>query len=589
MSFFWPIAAGSTLLTLLGGMGKDEGEEAQSELTDVQEELAKLMLEQYKSRFANEEQYMPEALKTTFDYTRQTLNRPRNVVWGKGIFEPTLQPRQTYDIKTPEWNTFTPSPDLPPPSVDTAPGPVNPGGGGGVNPGQESPGGGTGPANMPPGLGVVSPGSVHTDDPSDGLAVGPSGAAVWPMTPHMADDSNKVAGPANWNPMAFGGVPSMGEDTQVAGPANMGPSYPGSVPSISDDPSNTYNPNAGNMMALFQNIKKDLSAGGGPANMGPTYGGSPAISDDPTGGLYDPSLGNQMAGAQMPRTDLVGSAYNPANQAMMAAAQMPKTLKTGQEGQGYTPGGYMPAMVGPTLKTGDEGQGYSAGGYHPSMVAPTLRTGQEGQGYSAGGYTPSMVGPTLRTGQEGQGYSPAMNPGTFALPSLPTTIDQTAAVDPTIAQGLTQLNGLGKEELERRVAAAGGLPPGLFFMPNGMLGFSGGSASVNAMVGEWLANISRTSNAPPQLGNSQGNEAGAFSPDPAIRYGVNQTPPATGGVNGSGYNTAGQRLPTPTPLRPDGTPATKDDQDYKKSTGLWPWEVQAAGTGTPTPPKKVRR
>src|SRR3990167_9456215 len=119
MSFFWPIAAGATLFSLLSS-GKDEGEEAQSELTDVQKELAKLMLEQYKSRFANEEAYMPEALKTTFDYTKNTLNRPRNVVWGKGIFEPTLQPRKTYDIKTPDWNAFEPSDpstELVPPGV----------------------------------------------------------------------------------------------------------------------------------------------------------------------------------------------------------------------------------------------------------------------------------------------------------------------------------------------------------------------------------------------------------------------------------------------------------------------------------------
>ena len=149
MSFFWPIAAGATLFSLLSS-GKDEGEEAQSELTDVQKELAKLMLEQYKSRFANEEAYMPEALKTTFDYTKNTLNRPRNVVWGKGIFEPTLQPRKTYDIKTPDWNAFEPSD----PSTELVP------------PGVVEP-----PAvkvEDPPGDGPVDPVGIEPDPPGDG-------------------------------------------------------------------------------------------------------------------------------------------------------------------------------------------------------------------------------------------------------------------------------------------------------------------------------------------------------------------------------------------------------------------------------------
>jgi hypothetical protein len=83
--------------------GKSEVEEGQEELMQQQQEFAKFILEQMKTRAGRENQYMTPMLDTLRQRTESQVNAPRNVVWSKGVFEPTL--REPDQVNIPDFPT----------------------------------------------------------------------------------------------------------------------------------------------------------------------------------------------------------------------------------------------------------------------------------------------------------------------------------------------------------------------------------------------------------------------------------------------------------------------------------------------------
>ncbi len=78
--------------------GKSEVEEGQEELMAQQQEFAKFILEQMRIRAGRENQYMTPMLDTLKQRADTQVNAPRNVVWSKGVFEPTLREPDPVDI-----------------------------------------------------------------------------------------------------------------------------------------------------------------------------------------------------------------------------------------------------------------------------------------------------------------------------------------------------------------------------------------------------------------------------------------------------------------------------------------------------------
>jgi hypothetical protein len=94
----------------VGGDKKDSNTdypEQQEDLVNMQVESARRLLDLMKNRIANENLYMPQALSAVFNNANNQLNAPRNVVWAKHVFEPTLRARDKVDftIPTGNWDT----------------------------------------------------------------------------------------------------------------------------------------------------------------------------------------------------------------------------------------------------------------------------------------------------------------------------------------------------------------------------------------------------------------------------------------------------------------------------------------------------
>ena len=83
--------------------GQSEVEEGQEELMQQQQEFAKFILEQMKTRAGRENQYMTPMLDTLRQRAGSQVNAPRNVVWSKGVFEPTL--REPDQVNIPDFPT----------------------------------------------------------------------------------------------------------------------------------------------------------------------------------------------------------------------------------------------------------------------------------------------------------------------------------------------------------------------------------------------------------------------------------------------------------------------------------------------------
>ncbi len=494
-----------TLLSLISDIQGPSGNE--KALTKTQMEFANLLLSQLKSRMANENAYMPPALNAAFNYAEQVVNRPRGRIYAEGIFEPVLHDRPKIDFKLPEWTSWEdPNPDwkigeeeVVDPDPDPVPGPVPPGG---TNPGQESPGGGAGPANMPPGLGWVSPGLIKTDTDTTTDLTGPANMGpLYPGSSYIDEGENRITGPANMGPM-YPGTQGQWDDPNAGRPPG-GLGNRNVFPGVYTDPNAGRPPGGLGNRNVFPGVYTDPNAGRPPGGLG-NRNVFPGVYTDPNAGRPEGGIGNR---------NVFPGVYTDPNAGRPEGSIGNRNVFPGvytDPNAGRPEGGIGLANHLPTLRTGEEGQGYGPG-YTPHMVAPTLRTGEEGQGYGPG-YTPHMVAPTLRTGEEGQGYS--------AAGYHPEFVSQ---VPHSIIQGVELLNSLPKNQRDDLIASTGGLPSGLFVMPNGMIGISGGGAGINNMMSAWIMHaVDKMSNPPDALrhSGSGGRSATAFSTDPATRYGV---------------------------------------------------------------------
>lgn len=86
------------------------------EYTPEQQEAADLMLNAIKRRMGYEEQYMPSVLENVSNFAAEASNRPRSMLWGRGIFEPQLQQRDR-GVAFDSGQFAMPSPDTGPPPL----------------------------------------------------------------------------------------------------------------------------------------------------------------------------------------------------------------------------------------------------------------------------------------------------------------------------------------------------------------------------------------------------------------------------------------------------------------------------------------
>lgn len=119
------LPAASLLAGLYAGRGNGGGSEFSEERGRVygaQADIAEQMRDLYKSRIANEERYLGDAMGRVFGYVDETMGRRPDLLYAPGIFE--FMPRDVPPPSVPEWvplggpekvETVTPPPeDLPP-------------------------------------------------------------------------------------------------------------------------------------------------------------------------------------------------------------------------------------------------------------------------------------------------------------------------------------------------------------------------------------------------------------------------------------------------------------------------------------------
>lgn len=122
---------GPSAASLLGGLfgggggGKSQFAGLQKRLYGTQADAAELALEQAKQRMANEKQYMGPALASAFNNYAFRNNQGRDVLWGKGAFEPKFDAarKPAMDFMSP--NAFV-GVGEPPPAPPPAPPPNEP-------------------------------------------------------------------------------------------------------------------------------------------------------------------------------------------------------------------------------------------------------------------------------------------------------------------------------------------------------------------------------------------------------------------------------------------------------------------------------
>jgi len=495
----------------------------------IRMELANLALQTTKNRLGIESQYMPVATEAARQFADRYVNRPRSLVWGKGVFEPKSYwkpERINLDFPAADWKIPGLEPEEPVVPVGDPVPELPPGGGTqppGGNPGQPGPGDGVfGPANMPPGIGWVSPGKI----------------TAGPYNPEM--------GSLMFVNQGIGNLPHTVYDPTSGSSifAHQG---------IGDPPHTVYDPTSGTSMFAHQGV------------------GNPPHT------VYDPTSGSLMADLQTrPSTDYQFSAVPTELIAQYTkdalgghgllnlrtgepgqgygttgfhpVMTMP-TLRTGEGGQGYGASGFHPAMDLPALKTGDPGQGYGATGFHPTMTLPTLRTGDPGQGYGTAGFHPSMDLPTLKTGQPGQGYEAAGfvpqldmptikqgEPGSaYSATNNPSVFGQFFEMPPPLSAAIEQINMMPPQDREELISSMGGLPPGMMVGSGGTLNARAGLGQENiTKINGWLLAASTTlpwrrnysdGSSDTFAGGLTGTPTGSnasrvFSTDPAVRYGV---------------------------------------------------------------------
>ena len=485
-------------------------------------EMARLALQSTQSRLGIENQYMPVATEAARQFADRYVNRPRSLVWGKGVFEPKSywQPKPidlnfpAVDWKVPGEEPEGPSPPPPPPPPSPVPYP----GPGPRNPGQPGPGGSVfGPANMPPGIGWVSPGKI----------------TAGPYNPEM--------GSLMFVNQGIGNLPHTVYDPTSGSSifAHQG---------IGDPPHTVYDPTSGTSMFAHQGV------------------GNPPHT------VYDPTSGSLMADLQTrPSTDYQFSAVPPELIAQYTKDALGGigllNLKTGQPGQGYGTTGFHPAMTPPDLRTGDPGQGYGITGFHPAMDLPIMKTGQPGQGYGTTGFYPAMDLPIMKTGDPGQGYGttgfyPAMdlpimktgqpgttysaanNPSLFGpkmqLPTMDTDLNpgelgagDSFQLPAETSTAIEQINLMSQEDREELISSLGGLPNGLMVGSGGTLNARGGLSQQDiTKINGWLLTATLTipwrriysdGSSTTFAGGVTGIPLGTstlLSPDPAVRYGI---------------------------------------------------------------------
>jgi hypothetical protein len=130
----WAQAA-AALSSVLGigsafGGGEQQYSEEQRNLLREQEKAAQLFNEMTRSRFDTESRYLDPMMQSVFGNLQNKQNAPRTTLWGRGIFEPDLKPRQGTNFQMPESRPIGPLsdpavPDMPPdmPKIEKPSGP----------------------------------------------------------------------------------------------------------------------------------------------------------------------------------------------------------------------------------------------------------------------------------------------------------------------------------------------------------------------------------------------------------------------------------------------------------------------------------
>ena len=113
----WAKAA-AALSSVLGigsafGGGEQQYSEEQKNLLIEQAKAAQLFNEMTRSRFDTESRYLDPMMQSVFGNLQNKQNAPRTTLWGRGIFEPDLKPRQGTNFQMPESRPIGPLPEMP--------------------------------------------------------------------------------------------------------------------------------------------------------------------------------------------------------------------------------------------------------------------------------------------------------------------------------------------------------------------------------------------------------------------------------------------------------------------------------------------
>ena len=113
----WAQAA-AALSSVLGigsalGGGEQQYSEEQKNLLIEQAKAAQLFNEMTRSRFDTESRYLDPMMQSVFGNLQNKQNAPRTTLWGRGIFEPDLKPRQGTNFQMPESRPIGPLPEMP--------------------------------------------------------------------------------------------------------------------------------------------------------------------------------------------------------------------------------------------------------------------------------------------------------------------------------------------------------------------------------------------------------------------------------------------------------------------------------------------
>lgn len=226
---FWPalaMTAGPPLigagLDWLAGTSPEDFSDEQRDLLTEQSRIASLQGDEFERRAGVQNQFMQPLLETVFGYGNSQVNKPRDMAWGRGIFEPKLAQRGQFGQATPSAAGLTAPADDLPPADDPPPESLTPPVGSLYGPG--------GLMSIPPSK-IIKP--AMDDDVNPYQSIGTMG---WNPALTSIDDDQGVApslvGGMGWSPS----LTATDDDTQVTPPGGMGWSPGTSLPAIDDDP-----------------------------------------------------------------------------------------------------------------------------------------------------------------------------------------------------------------------------------------------------------------------------------------------------------------------------------------------------------------